>query len=524
MKKKNLFMIMFLLIVLLLVGCTQPETEVDVPGDVQNESDDAEVVSDEESPPSEKRDTVRTSYVQQVTTADPHNNNGIIAHNQALWQTFEPLFRVNSKEVIPLLATNYDLSDDGLTYKFYLREDVKFHNGDTMTADDVVWSVNRALENPHYANKLAAFKEIRKVDDFTVEVETSYVNVYFFNEFNYICILSQRAVEEAGEDYGTKAIDSGTGPYRMTYFKGDERIEYEAFPDYYLGEPSIKKAIHTLVIDASTLFVSFQNGELDFTTIPESNWNEIAESGKYNLELAQTEHTTYILINNSRPPFDDKLVKQALNYAVDREEIVIMAYEGLADIAYIQANPEVVFGSSLEGIDIYDYNPEKARELLAEAGYPDGFDMTITCANIYFFEKIANIFQAELADIGINADIEIVEASAGRAKYVAGDFDVGVMGLNVENSIDFLYVYYEPEKGNKYMQVTDLYPSQLLLQARSELDEDKRMDIYQEFTEYTNENAFTIPLFYRYMPYAWDKDLNASITFGYFFYEDFNWN
>lgn len=513
--------LLLLVLIVFLVGCAKTEVVTESNGETpatSEQSSTTEIKSEVE------RDHVRTSYVQQVTTSDPHKNTGIIAANQILWQTFEPLFRVEATESKPLLATSYEVSDDGLVYTFHLRENVKFHNGDPMKADDVIWSINRAMENSYYANRLNALKEIRKIDDKTIQVVLHDASAYFFNAFNEICIISKRAVDEAGEDYGTKAVDSGTGPYRQTYFKGDTKVELEAFPDYYLGEAAVKKVTFTLIIDASTLYVAFQNGELDFTTIPESNWQEVIESGKYNHELAKTDHTTYLLLNNNRAPLNDMRIRQAINYAINRDEIVIMSYEGLADIAYLMANPSNVFGATLEGFEIYEYNPEKARQLLADAGYANGLDLTITSANIYFFEKIANTLQAELADVGINAKIEILEASAARAKYPVGDYDIGVMGLNVEKTVDFMYVYYDLENGNKYMQLTDDYPRQLLAKARKEMDSDTRLETYKEFCKYINEQAFTAPLFHRYMPYAWDKDLHAEIGVDYYFLYDFSWN
>jgi len=525
MKKYLKFLLVFLSLVVILAGCAKPQAEVTqapVEGKKTEEVKTEEVKTEEVAKP-QRTDPLLASYVQQITTADPHKNTGILAANQILWQTFEPLVRVLADRELMLVAESYEVSEDGLVYTFNIRKNAKFHNGDPVTADDVIWSVNRAIDTPYFASKVASMKAISKVDDQTVKLELSYANPYFMNGFSEVCIVSKRAVEEAGEDYGTKAVDSGTGPYRQTFFKGDTRVDLEAFPDYYLGEAPIKKATFTLIIDASTLYVAFQNGELNFTTIPESNWAEMVATGKYDHGLMETVHTTYLLINNSRPPFDNQLVRQALNYAINREEIVLLAYENLADVAYLQSNVANVFGASLDGIEKYEYNPEKAKELLKQAGYEKGFDMTLTSANIYFFEKIANAVQAQLKEVGIKVTIEILEASAARAKYPAGEFDLGVMGLNVDKTVDFLYVYYDPVNGNKYMQVTDTKPMELLEAARHELDPNKRLEIYKEFNQYTNDQAFTVPLFHRFLPFAWDKDLNIKLGSDYFYIYDFSW-
>lgn len=519
MKKYIKFLLVLLSFVILLTSCSKPTQTTPEPTQDKN----TEQVQPGDISKTQRTDPILTSYVQQITTADPHKNLGILAANQILWQTFEPLVRVFSDKELMLIAESYEVSDDGLVYTFHLRRNAKFHNGDPVTADDVIWSVKRASETPYFAVKLESMKDVSKVDDHTVKLELTYANPYFMHGFSEVCIISKRAVEEAGEDYGTKAVDSGTGPYRQTFFKGDTKVELEAFPEYYLGEAAIKKATFTLIIDASTLYVAFQNGELNFTTIPESNWQEMVDAGIYGNGLMETDHTTYLLINNSRPPFDNKLVRQALNYAINREEIVLFAYENLADVAYLQSNVANVFGASLDGIEKYEYNPEKAKALLKEAGYENGFDMTLTSANIYFFEKIANAVQAQLKEVGINVKIEILEASAARAKYPVGDFDLGIMGLNVDKTVDFLYVYFDTEKGNKYMQVTDTKPLELLEAARRELDPNKRLEIYKEFNQYTNDQAFTVPLFHRYMPYAWDKDLNVELGVDYFYLYDLSW-
>lgn len=501
MKKFLVFTLMAVMLITLLSGCGGGDQTVDPP----------------------KRDTINVSIVQQIPTADPQENF-LIQGDQVLFQTYEPLIYIAENAVVqPKLVENYKISNDGLTYTFNLRKDVLFHNGEKMTADDVVFSFNRALEFAHIINQLPNYKEIKKIDEHTVTIHATSVSSTFINGISRVHILSEKAVTEAGEDFGIKAVDSGTGPYRQTYFKGDDRIDLEAFDDYYLGAPAIKKATFHLITDASTLATAFQAGELQLSTIPEAYWEEVHGSGKYNTFLAPTTHTTYLLLNNNRAPFNDVRVRQAINYAINREEMVLLAYENLADIAYFMANPEKVFGATLDGVNKYPYNPEKAKELLADAGYADGLKITITSASIYFFEKIATIMQGYLADIGVTADIEILEANAARAKYPIGDYDIGVMGLNVKDTVDFLSAYYDTTGGNRFGQIVDPKPFEMLQKANAELDRNKREAMYKEFCQYTNDNAFFAPLFHRYLPYAWDKDLNAKIGLDYYFIYDFSW-
>jgi len=229
MKKYLKYFLLLVSLVIILTGCTKPQTEVT---QAPEETTKTEEVTTVETTKPQRTDPLLTSYVQQIQTADPHKNLGILAANQILWQTFEPLVRAFSDREQMLVAESYEVSADGLVYTFHIRENAKFHNGDPVTADDVVWSVNRAIETPYFASKAAPMTDIIKVDDKTVQVNLEYANPYFMNGFSEVCIISKRAVEEAGEDYGTKAVDSGTGPYRQTFFKGDTKVDLEAFPDY----------------------------------------------------------------------------------------------------------------------------------------------------------------------------------------------------------------------------------------------------------------------------------------------------
>ena len=448
----------------------------------------------------------------------------MIQADQILFQTFEPLIYIAENSVVqPKLAETYEISDDGLTYTFYLREGVHFHNGDNLTAKDVVFSFNRALDYAHIQGEFASYEGIEEIDESTVAIHSNSVSATFINGVSRVMILSERAVTEAGDAYGTEAIDSGTGPYRQTYFKGDDKIELEGFDDYYLGAPAIKHATFHLITDASTLATAFQAGELQFSTIPEAFWEDINDSGKYTTFLAPTTHTTYLLLNNGRKPFDDIRVRQAINYAINREEMVLLAYENLADVAYVMENPEKVFGATLEGVNRYEYNPEKAKKLLEESGYGEGLHVTITSASIYFFEKIATVMQRYLEEIGITSEIEILEANAARAKYPIGDFDIGVMGLNVKDTVDFMSAYYDPVGGNLFAQISDPKPYMMLQEANKELDRDKREAMYKEYTLYANEQAYFAPLFHRYLPYAWVKNLDAQVKLDYYFLYDFSW-
>ena len=253
-------------------------------------------------------------------------------------QAYEALTRIDDEGTVqPRLATEWEISEDAKEFTFKIREGVKFHNGEELKASDVVFTYEVAMETAScdvYLNKVTS---VEAVDDYTVKITLGSPSVSFLNNTAEIYIMNEKYYNEVGGDMLEQGC--GTGPYKIVEVDLSTEIKLEAFDEYWECDVPIKTAIVRAVTDSTTAAVSFEAGELDFMQVSNiSAYQPLADSGNFNTTLVTTLHTAYIALNNEVAPFDNKLVRQALNYCMDRESMVAIAYEGLAEPAYLMAD------------------------------------------------------------------------------------------------------------------------------------------------------------------------------------------
>lgn len=471
-----------------------------------------------------KRDDVNVYVEGAFTVIDPHAPGCANVINMKLTdQVYETLIRVEDDgSISPLLATDWSISDDGLHYTFNIREGVKFHNGEELKASDVVFSIKRASECPDREDptKYIDLDTLEATSDYTVEFDMKSpiaIQVFYMS---LISIVNEKFVNE--NDMQTSMC--GTGPYMLESVNMNVEANLVAFPDYWQGEASIKKAKLKCITDGSTAVSAFQSGDLDFffCTQP-SAYAPLAESGKYNTALVFASHVSAIYMNENVAPLDNKLVRQALSHTVDRETMINIAYEGLAEPAYMMA-PSSTFGVGDLAYDAYPYDLEKAKSLLAEAGYPNGFDMEMLIISGSFFEKYAQVWQQSLAQIGVN--ISLVASDNVPGDTANHNYELSVMG--VQFSPDFAYStgkYYL--SGSNPAAYSNPEVDALLQKANTSTDDNERLELYNEAIEIIIDDAVYIPIFMKQMPWVWDKNLTAAPhpynDHTYFIYE-MSWN
>ena len=495
--------------------------------------------------PAAPREDINISLNQVIETLNPFSSRTIICW-QLFTNTYETLFFVNDKgELEPRLGVSWEAAEDNRTYTVKLREGVKFHNGAELTAEDVAWSLEYALKTGPYTQRRASipgFESARAVDKYTVEIKSATVNAPFFSNINLwgyiVCKEEALAAEKAGT-FGVEWVPCGTGPYVITSYKPDAEIKLEAFPDYYRGEARIKKINCQILMDNNTIRVAFEAGDLDFIVVPTASYAELKESGACNTYLSPTNHTSFFQVNShNKDALADKRVRQAISYAMNREAMCIAAYDGIAQPAYSLFNPDSVPGgmtvAELEaaGIPSYQYNPEKAKALLAEAGYPNGVDIgVINTINGSYWEKMSTVLQSNLADIGVTAKVELADSAACRAKRFARDFNLSTTGTNFAPDVTFCLLYYRRITPEMFAagDVTDLTLDtsefeDLINAANAELDPAKRKALYVELIRLLQDGMYTIPTFHKTIPYAYHKDLVCEeINTNYYYVYNFYW-
>lgn len=518
MKKRFVLFLVVVLVFSLLVGCAKPNDGGDKPGG-EEPGGSGDVV--------EKRDSVNLSTSKALTSVDPHNNRAAVdvaVHGQM----YEALYYLNesTSDLEPRIAESYVANEDGTVWTFKIREGIKFHNGETLTADDVVFSYKRAMEAPVLKSFVSSIKEVEAPDANTFVVTLNQPMAAFLSTSCNIFIVNEKEVTEQGEEFGTKLSLAGTGPYFLTKLNMDTGWSFDAFEDYYLGEASIKHINYVPITDASTGLIAFENGELDWYVAPIANWNSLIDSGKYSSELVPANHISYVFINWMKKPLDNDNVRKAIAHAIDKEAMNIVAFDGLASETDFMENPDYVFGAPRSTVN-YPYDPEKSKQLLKEAGFENGVDIgTITVSSGSYYQKMAEILKDDLNDVGIKVEINMMESGAGMDNFRKQNYELGISGGNGQadysafrqrvhsGSAGSYWVKLEGDKFD-YKKIDSLFE-----EGEVEMDPEKRKAIYEELNNRIMETTCWLPVFNKVQTYVWDKDLKVkNHPVNYFVYE-----
>ena len=427
---------------------------------------------------------------------------------------FETLLNFGEQDttIHPGLAKEWEVSEDGLTYTFHLQEGVKFHDGTDLNAEAVVKNVERwkggAEEQFYYYHSMFkaegenVIASVEAADDLTVVFTLSRPQAPFLKNIamSPFAIASPAAFEAAGDKFGDSPV--GTGPFKFVEWKRNDSITVEKNEEYWQeGLPKLDTIIFRAIPDNSARLNALMTGEIDLADGVNPSDSTTVESNP-DLQLIErpSMNIGYLGLTNTRPPFDNKLVRQAVNYAVDKQAIVDAFYQGRAEVA---ANP---MPSSISGyndeISAYEYNPEKAKELLAEAGY-DGSEIELWAMPVprpYMpdGQKVAEAIQKNLSDVGIPSKIVTFEWATYLEKANTGEADAFLLGWTGDNgdADNFLYTLLDKDTigSNNYAYYSSDEVHKLLIAAQSEIDEEKRIDLYKQAQEIIHEDAPWVPL------------------------------
>jgi len=298
-----------------------------------------------------------------------------------------------------------------------------------------------------------------------------------------------------------------------------------AFEDYWGGAPSIKKINWRVINDTSTALIAFESGELDVISVPTANWEAIKAQNKWTTRLYDLIHVTYVVVNHEVAPFNNVLVRQAINHAINREDMVLMAADGIAKPAFTMANPDFIFGAT-DDVTVYNYDPAKAKALLAQAGYPNGLTIPPIITITGYFEKVATILQANLDAIGVKTNVEIREVSTYASGMITGDFAIGIMGIVVGQDYDMYRATYATDRINNLnlARYSNSKVDELFNIAGQTLDREQRLKYYKELISIVQDDAVYAPVFFRQTPMAYDKNLNYKQRLNYVYLKECNWN
>lgn len=450
-----------------------------------------------EAPEVEAPETDETLIVAQgadPASLDPHATNDQPS-SRVMAQIYERLIvQTEDMELEPGLAESWESIDDR-TFEFKLREGVMFHNGEEFTASDVEFTLLRALESSHVGHIVGAIdpEGIEVVDDYTIRISTTepFAPILAHLAHTASSMLNEKAVTEGGEDYGQNPV--GTGPFKFDSWTTGDRVEIVRNDDYWGEKAKVARVIIRNVPENANRAIEVETGGAHIAyDIAPNDISRIEDNADLKMIRTPNFSTTYVGFNAEKAPFDDVRVRQAINYAVNMDAIVNAVYQGAGSPSKGPLGPNV--WASNQDLEPYGYDVEKAKELMAEAGYADGFSTTIWTNENQQRIDIAEILQNQLREIGITADAQVLEWGAYLDGTAAGEHDMFILGwVTVTGDPDYgLYALFHSGQhgaaGNRTFY-TNPRVDELLELGRVTVDADAREAAYLEAQELIRDDA-----------------------------------
>lgn len=419
---------------------------------------------------------------------DPHKAVAA-GTKEVMFNVFEGLMKPTPDgDLIPAVAESCELSEDKTTYTFTLREGVRFHNGEPVDTADVVYSIQRCADDTEGEPLVPALSAVKSItaDDTTVTIALDQPNTEFLS------YLTLAILPEGYDRQDTAPV--GTGPFRFVSRAAQDNIVLERFADYWGTPAYLDRVTFKIMENADSIIVSLQSGAVDLFAHLSSTQAAQLEND-FNIEEGTMNLVQALYLNNAQKPFDDVRVRQALCYAVDKQGIIDIAFSGYGHPIGSSMYPAFgkYFDESLT--NYYSRDIEKAKALLADAGYPDGFSMTITVPSNYQPHiDTAQVIVEQLKEVGITAEIQLVEWGTWLSDVYAGrQFQSTVVGVDASNmTARALLERFSSTAGNNFINYNNAEYDALFSQALDAFDDAGQTALYKQMLRNLTENAANV--------------------------------
>ena len=484
MKKKVLIVASMILMALTVSGCMKKENPVstDSSQNQTTKSAEAEVTGAGDSLDETK--TLVITHGAYPQTLDIQNQSDAFSSRPAS-MVFEKLMKMDKDgNYQGVLAESWEYEDD-THLVFHLRKGVKFHNGDPMTAEDVKWSLIRAANSAHVSSKASFINQddITIIDDNTIKVGYLYPNASAYAAFSNVglSILPSKLYANADTaDIYKNPI--GTGPYKYVDCVNGEKVTFVRNEDYWGEKAHIKNLIWKTITENANRTIELETGGAHFSyDVPTTDIDRIESDDKLTLLMGPNFTIQYVCYNTQKAPLNDVKVRKALGMAVDKEAIKIAAYNGLGKVGVGPMVSTTQYAT--EDLDVAPFDLDAAKALLAEAGYPDGFEIKIYTNENQARIDAAQVVQNSWAKIGVKATVTTLEYAAYYEAVNSGEYDVCFFGWISNGDPDnTLYGLYHSSMigASNYSHTNNPKVDELLEAGRKELDDTKREQVYVE--------------------------------------------
>ncbi|MEQ8867196.1 MAG: ABC transporter substrate-binding protein [Roseovarius sp.] len=462
--------------------------------------------------------TLNFAYDADPVSLDPHEqlSGGTL---QLSHMVFDPLVRWNKDLGFdPRIATEWERSD-ATTMLCHIREGVKFHSGNELTAEDVVYTIERLKSSPDFKGIFAGWTSATAVDDYTVEVKTDGPSPLILHTATYVFPLDKKFYTEGGDEiakhgdsFASKNI-SGTGPFTVAEREQGVKVTFERNPDYWDTESpgNVQTAVLTPIKEAPTRVAALLSGDVDFIApVPPTDLERIENDENTNLvSMTGTRIITLQLNQERHEALADVKVRQAIVHAINNEGIVQKIMKGFGTVA-AQQSPEGYVGHNPNLEPRYDV--EKAKALMEEAGYADGFSATMMCPNNRYVNdyKICEAAAAMLAKIGIEIDLTTMPKAQYWPKFDERAADIMMIGWHADtedsaNFNEFLTMTPNADTGRGQYNsgnYSNEEVDRLTMASLTETDEQKRADMLQKVEQILYDEAAFVPLHWQDLAWA----------------------
>lgn len=482
MRYNILFVLVMLTLTIVLSGCSGKKK--------------SEGSSENVSESSQK--TTEPTYGGEITVGIPQDLEDSLDPHKAvaagtkevLFNIFEGLYKPDSEgNLVPAVASDCKISEDGKTYTFTLREGVKFHDGNLVTVDDIKYSIDRCADTSQGEPLVSAYSAIQSVNI----VDNKTVSVVLKDaDPDFLAYMTTAIIPKNNPNPDTNPI--GTGPFKYVSRSPQENIVLEKFNDYWGDKAYLDKITFKIIANADSIVMDLKGGSVDmYARLTASQAAELKDGftvyeGTMNLVQA-------LYLNNKVAPFDNVKVRQALCYAVNPEEIMAMIANGKGTEIGSSMFPSFKKYYMKELNDVYNTDVEKAKSLLKEAGYPDGFDMTITVPSNYQpHVDTAQVLVEELKQIGVNASIELVEWDSWLSDvYANRDYQSTVIGVDASSlSARALLERYTTDNSGNFMNYSNPKYDELFAKAIATSSDDERTQDYKDLETLLTDDAASV--------------------------------
>ncbi|MCM1186092.1 MAG: ABC transporter substrate-binding protein [Lachnoclostridium sp.] len=439
---------------------------------------------------SEDKSSIVVGIQQDIDSLDPHKATAA-GTKEILFNIFEGLVKPDENgNLMNAVASDYTISDDGLVYTFTLRENVKFHNGETVTAEDVKYSLERVsglLDGTALMSTMSTIQSVDIIDEKTVQVTVGSANTELIYSFTAAIIP-----KGSGEDESADPI--GTGPFSFVSYTPQEGIVVAKNADYWqAGLPYLDEVNFKIVNSPDTALLDLQGGSIDiYPYLTDSQANEL--QGSFQILSAPSDVVQALYLNNDAEPLNNVKVRQAICYALDKDSVNDYVSGGSGTIISSAMLPTLKdYYVDLNDAYGTDANIEEAKKLLAEAGYPNGFDLEIVVPSNYEFHmQTAEVVEQQLQAAGINATINPVEWSTWLDEcYNGRKYQATISGITCDMTPGYLLNRFQTDSKKNFINFKNEEYDAIYKKAQAALDLNEKADYYKQLQQMLCEDAGT---------------------------------